>query len=248
MRIAIVVYDGVLASEYEAFSSVLGLVDEVDLITVGAHGGTYAGPGGRQSVDLSFAEIDAVDVAVVPGGLGCERAVDDPDLRDFLVRMERSARFIAASSTGTVVLASAGLLHGASAATHWLAGDLLRRYGSEADAQRLVTTGNIITCEGTISAVDAAFALVERLEGPGAVARIRGTLLERGAPHLRPTTRWDRLLDPVRDLFGARSREEVALDTRAPDRTPVTPLSVMVELVDNEDLARQMKRSSRRRH
>jgi putative intracellular protease/amidase len=247
MRIAIVVYDGVLASEYEAFSCVLGLIDGVDLITVGAHPGSYAGPGGRQSVDATFAEVDRVDVAVVPGGLGCERAADDPDLREFLVRMQRSARFIASSSTGSVVLASAGLLHGASAATHWLAGDLLRQYGSEADDQRLVSTGNIITCQGMLSAVDAAFSLVERLEGPNAIAPIRATLLERGAPYLRPDPWWHHLLDPVRDLLGARARGEAATTTGRRDEHSTTPLSVMVELVDNDDLARQMKRSARRR-
>jgi len=247
MRIVIVVYDGILASEYEAFSSVLALIDDVDLITVGAHTGSYNGPGGRQHVDATFAEVDRVDVAVVPGGLGCERAADDPDLRRFLVRMEASARFIASSSTGSVVLASAGLLYGASAATHWLAGDLLRQYGSEVDEQRLVTTGNIITCQGTLSALDAAFSLVGRLEGPGAVARIRSTLLERGAPHLRPAPWWHRLLDPARDLLGARARGEAVATTEHPDHPPITPLSVMVELVDNEDLVRQLKRSSRRR-
>jgi len=255
MRIAIVVYDGVLGSECEAFTSVLGLIDGAELLTVGAHTGSYSGPGGTQPVDRCFHEVDAADVVVVPGGLGCERAADDAALREFLVRMERTARFVAASSTGSVVLASAGLLHGEPAATHWLAGDLLRRYGSEADGRRLVTTGNVITCEGTISAVDAAFALVERLEGPAAVPRIRATLLARGAPHLRPVRWWDRVVEPFGNLLGMRTADQQAdastepATTTAPhtDEHPVTPLSVMVELVDNDELVRRMKRSSRRR-
>lgn len=247
MRVALVVYDGVLAAECEAFTSVLGLMDGVEMIVVGAHGGQYAGPGGLQRVDARFDEIDRADVVVVPGGLGCERAADDPDLRAFLVRMEHQTRYLVASSTGTVVLASAGLLHGASAATHWLAGDMLRRYGSEADERRLVTSGNVITCEGRISAVDAAFALVEQFEGPGAATRIRATLLERGAPHLRPDPWWVRLLDPLRDLVGAHERGTPRAVPRHAEQPPVTPLSVMIELVDNDDLARELKRSSRRR-
>ncbi len=204
MLIALVVYDGVLADECEAFRSVLGMVTDARVITVGARPGEYNGVGGVQTVESTFDDVDDADVVIVPGGLGCERAADDPQLRAFLHRTERTARFVAASSTGTVVVAAAGLLHGASAATHWLATDLLRRYGSEADSRRLVVAGNIITCEGRISAVDAAFALAERLEGSAAVERIRATLIERGRPHLVQPGRWPLLLERVFARSGAR--------------------------------------------
>jgi putative intracellular protease/amidase len=270
MLIALVVYDGVLDDECEAFRSVLGLVFDAHVVTVGAHHGDYAGVGGIQHVDATFDEIDSAEVVIVPGGLGCERAADDPDLRRFLHRMERTARFVAGSSTGTVVLASAGLLHGEAAATHWLAADLLRRYGSESDSRRLVVTGNVITCEGRISAVEAAFTLVERIEGPSAVERIRAQLIERGQPLLHPPSRWTRLSGRIRNGIERRRRpvQTVAgsgrLDTvrtNTPDdrptpiqppvdqpAPPVTPMSVMIELVDNDELKRQMKRRSHRRH
>ncbi len=279
VRVAIVIYDGVLAAECEAFSSVLGALDDTEVLLVGARHGTFAGPGGRQIADARFDEVGHIDVAVVPGGLGCERATDDAALREFLLRMERSARFVAASSTGTVVLASAGLLHGEPAATHWLAGDLLRKYGSDADGRRMVMSGSVITCEGSISAVDAAFEIVQRLHGPAAVARIRTTLLARGEPHLRAVAWWLRPVDWARDVIGLRApgatvtrpasqitspgtapitSPGTALDTladrpsesssgRSAGEAPVTPLSVMVELVDNDDLARRLKRSARRR-
>jgi transcriptional regulator GlxA family with amidase domain len=252
VRIAMVVYDGVLSSECEAFSSVLGLVEGAEMLTVGARPGTYAGPGGLQAVDLTFGEVDRVDVAIVPGGLGCERAAGDPDLSAFLRRMERTAKLLVASSTGSVVLASAGVLHGQPAATHWLAGDLLRRFGSEADARRLVMDANVITCEGMVSAVEAAFAVVEQLEGPGAAARIRATLIERGQPLLRPQTLWQRVLGRAHVSAGvptggiARTAEPPA-PTPTSAGPPVTPLSVMIELVDNDELRRQLKRSSRHR-
>jgi len=247
VRVAIVVYDGVLSSECEAFSSVLGLAEHAEVIVVGARNGSFAGPGGRHDVDLRFDEIDDVDIVVVPGGLGCERAADDPELRAFLGRAERSARYVVASSTGTVLLASAGLLHGTPAATHWLAGDLLRRYGSEVDTRRLVTTGNVITCEGQISAVDAAFGLVERLDGPTAAARIRATLIERGEPLLRTEPWWRPAFDRLRDLFGTPERTARSRARSPGDDPPVTPLSVMVELVDNDELVRELRRSPRRR-
>ncbi len=248
MRIALVIYDGVLTSECEAFSSVLSLVTDAEVVTVGTHGGTYSGPGGHHTVDQRFDEVvDAeTDVVVVPGGIGCERAADDPDLRAFLHRMERTATYIAASSTGSVVLASAGLLHGQPAATHWLASDLLRRYGSEADSRRLVMHGNVITCEGQLSAVDAALALAERLEGSPAVERIRSTLIELGQPLFHEPTWLDRVLTRLRGLLGV-AEPDAPKPAPIPAEPPVTPLSVMVELVDNDDDVRTLRRSSRAR-
>ncbi len=50
------------------------------MFIVGARPDEYAGPSGNQTVDATFVEIDRADVVVFPGGLGCERAADDPDL------------------------------------------------------------------------------------------------------------------------------------------------------------------------
>ena len=246
MRTVLVVYDGVLDDECEAFRSVLGLLSGDRVVTAGAERRPYRGPGGTQHPDMTFDEVESADVVVVPGGIGCERATDDAALRVFLQRMEHRARYLAASSTGSVVLASAGLLHGGSAATHWLASDLLRRYGSDADQRRLVVVGNVITCEGRISAVDAAFALVERIEGSAAVERIRATLLERGQPLLVPPPWYDRLAERVLGRPTLR-RGPRRPPPPTPDAPPVTPFSVMIELVEDDDTIRRLKRAQRRR-
>lgn len=246
MRTVLVVYDGVLDDECEAFRSVLGLLATGGVVTAAAELRPYQGPGGTQHPDVTFDGVETADVVVVPGGIGCERATDDPALRAFLQRMEHRARYVAASSTGSVVLASAGLLHGGSAATHWLASDLLRRYGSDADDRRLVMAGNVITCEGRISAVDAAFALVERLEGSAAVEHVRATLIERGQPLLAPPAWYDRLAE--RFLGRPTLRRPRRRPPAAPaDAPPVTPFSVMIELVDDDDTLRKLKKAQRRR-
>ncbi len=245
VEIALVVYDGVLADECDAFRSVLSKLQDARLETVAADRSPRSGPGGHQTVDRTLAELmgDAsADVVIVPGGIGCERACDDEELRRFLQHAEQTATLLAASSTGTVVLASAGLLHGDSAATHWLAGDLLRRYGSDTDGRRLVVRRNVVTCEGRLSAVDAAFALVDRLAGPNESARIRSVLLENGTPLLTDPPRWRRLVAEV----GRRIRVPALQSAdEVPDAT--TPLSVMVELVDDPAEVRKMRRRARHR-
>jgi transcriptional regulator GlxA family with amidase domain len=239
VRVALVVYPGVLADECEAFRSVLSLLDDAVVVAVGESPGVYEGPGGRQQVEETFDEVSSAELVVVPGGLGAERSSTSEPLLAWLRTMEPVARYVVSSSTGSVLLAAAGLLHGEPAATHWLATDLLRRYGSERASGRLTVAGNVVTAEGTVSAVDAAFTIVERLAGPAAVERIRATLIERGAPHLAAPRWWERFVPQ-------RMRPDPVTVAEQTPTDPVTPLSVMIELVPVEEL-RKGRRPRRKR-
>jgi transcriptional regulator GlxA family with amidase domain len=239
VRIALVVYPGVLNDECDAFRSVLSLLRGAEVIGVGARVGPCHGPGGTQQVEVEYRDLTDPDVVIVPGGLGAERIAESPELRSWLVAMEPVARYIVASSTGSVVLASAGLLHGEPAAGHWLATDLLRRYGSEQSDRRMLVSGNVVTCQGSLSAVDAAFSLVHRIEGPAAVERIRATLIAEGEPHFRSPRWWERF---VAGRGGERPPSPAA---DAPSGR-VTPMSVLVELVPVDELDRRRRRADRR--
>lgn len=240
MRIAVVVYPGVIADECDAFRSVLSQLHDTDVVTVGARAGICHGQGGVQLVDVEFDDFPDPDIVIVPGGLGTERIAESTALREWLTTVEHEADYIVSSSTGSVVLASAGLLDGAPAATHWLAADLLRRYGSEQADRRLVVSGKIVTCEGRLSAVDAAFTLVRRIEGPAAVVRIRSALIVGGEPHFRAPRWWER--------FAVRPSTHRPSSRRSDDPPPaqITPMSVIVELVPAEEI-RERRRGGRRR-
>jgi transcriptional regulator GlxA family with amidase domain len=171
--IAIVAYQGVLADETEAFRFVLSRIPGSHLVTVGERRGTVAGPGGVQVVDASFDEIGNPDVVAVPGGLGCHRHVE-------IARWLRSIepRWLLASSTGSALLAAAGMLRDVSAATHWLASSILEQNGAHPSPDRLVVAGHIVTCTGRASAFDAAL-VVARSSGGGELAdRIVADLAE----------------------------------------------------------------------
>jgi transcriptional regulator GlxA family with amidase domain len=217
VQIALVVYDGVLGDECASFRSVLERLPGSEFVTVGGRRGPMTGPGGAQSADVSFDEVPAPDIVVVPGGLGCERVAHDLPLRRWLTAVSPRCRWIVGSSTGSIVLAAAGLLDGTPAATHWLAVGLLERYGVEHSHQRLQVTGNIVTCEGRVTALDAAFTIVEQCAGESAVAAIRHQLLEHAVADTCPR-RWFRRLRTDRPA--------------RPSRAPAAPSTVMVELTD----------------
>jgi putative intracellular protease/amidase len=176
MQVAVASYPGVSANEREAFTLVFERLPDTELVGVGECVGPVGGPGGGAMVDCRYDEVTAPDVVLVPGGLGCARAAEDPALRAWLCRVAPVCRWLAASSTGTVVVAAAGLLDDRAAATHWLAGELLEQYGSAASTERIVEIGNVITCEGEITAMHVALLVALRLVGPIEVARVRAEL------------------------------------------------------------------------
>jgi putative intracellular protease/amidase len=181
VQVAVASYPGVSANECEAFTLVFERLADTEIVGVGECVGRVGGPGGGATVDQRFDDVRAPDVVLVPGGLGCARAAEDPELRRWLRTVAPRCRWLAASSTGTVVVAAAGLLEQHDAATHWLAGDLLGRYGSAASPERIVEIGNVITCEGEITAMHVALLVTLRLFGPSEVARVRAELDRYGA-------------------------------------------------------------------
>lgn len=173
LGVAVVAYHGVLADETEAFREVLARIPGTHLFTVGEERGFVAGPGGAQEVEHTFGDVARAEVVVVPGGLGTHR---HPEIALWLRRVR--PRWILASSTGTALLAAAGLLRGRSAATHWLAGPLLERYGAIPSTERLIVDPPFVTCSGLASAFDAAFVVADEAGGPLLVRRIRTELAE----------------------------------------------------------------------
>jgi transcriptional regulator GlxA family with amidase domain len=182
LRVAIVAYHGVLADESDAFRSVLSKIPGARVFTVGDHRGLAAGPGGAQRIDETFADLDRADVVVVPGGLGSHR---HPEIALWLRRIH--PRWVLASSTGTALLAAAGLLRRRVAATHWLAGPLLERYGAIPSTERLVVDRPFITCAGLTGTYDAAYVVVSDVGGPDLVASIRQQLRDDAASAAQPT-------------------------------------------------------------
>ena len=204
MQVALALSPGVSADECEAFTLVFDQLDEARLVGVGERVGHVDGPGGGTQVDAVFDDVQHPDVVLVPGGLGCARTARDEPLLTWLRLVAPQCSWMAASSTGTVVVAAAGLLDRHEAATHWLASPLLESYGSAASKQRIVEVGNIITCEGQITAMHVALLVTLRLAGPDAVARVRAGLARRDAPAADGRAPWRRWSDRRARRHGRR--------------------------------------------
>lgn len=223
VQVAVASYQGVSANEREAFMLVFERLADTELVSVGERVGRVDGPGGGAMVDCTYDDVTAADVVLVSGGLGCAQAAEDPALREWLCRVAPRCRWLAASSTGTVIVAAAGLLDDRAAATHWLAGDLLGRYGSAVSTERIAEIGNVITCEGEITAMHVALLVVLRLLGPAEVTRVRAELDRYGrADDVSASGRWWRRRSP-RPSGPQRPRNPELL---APDVIEFEPLRI----------------------
>ena len=129
--------------------------------------------------DLSFAQLDArlpttPDVIIVPELPGAGEP-STAAVEDWLRRQRADGHPLLMSvCVGAEVLASAGLLDGRPATSHWLGLIGLRRNYPEVqwqDGVRFVDDADLITTAGVLSGVDGALRVVERMVGPDAAGR-----------------------------------------------------------------------------
>ncbi|MBO1331348.1 GlxA family transcriptional regulator [Streptomyces sp. VRA16 Mangrove soil] len=126
-----------------------------------------------------------LDTLIISGGIGHEAAGDNPRIVGHVRRLARESRRVASVCTGATVLASAGLLNGRRATTHWLYAEQLAAAYPEITvdpAPIYIRDGSVVTAAGVTSALDLTLAFIEEDHGgelARAVARGLVTYLQR---------------------------------------------------------------------
>lgn len=180
--VGILIFDGVevldFAGPYEVFSRTR-LTPGVEsrrseetapfrVFTVAARRDPVTATGGlRVLPDFDRATAPSIDVLVVPGGFGTRVLLQNAEILAWIRQTAAGARCVSSVCTGSLLLASAGLLAGRRATTHWGAlhrlAELDPTIRVEADA-RVVDDG-IVTSAGVSAGIDMALALVESMHG-----------------------------------------------------------------------------------
>jgi cyclohexyl-isocyanide hydratase len=113
----------------------------------------------------SLSSCPPLDLILVPGGAGINPLLEDAEVLAFLRRAAAEARYIVGVCTGSLVLGAAGLLRGRHATTHWMSRDLLRSFGAEPIAERVVVDGNLFTGGGVTAGIDVALTVAAEIAG-----------------------------------------------------------------------------------
>lgn len=121
----------------------------------------------------TFAECPKLDVICVPGGAGQAALMTDEETLGFLRRQAATARYVTSVCTGSLVLAAAGLLKGYKAGCHWAWREMLRPFGAEPVAERVVRDRNRITGGGVTAGIDFGFVVAAELAGEEAAKMIQ---------------------------------------------------------------------------
>jgi transcriptional regulator GlxA family with amidase domain len=167
MQIAIFLFDQVTALDAVGPYEVLSRFPGANAVFVGEKPGevrTDIGSLGL-TVDATLEEVTSPDIVLVPGGVGQQQHMLDGVVHEWLRAVDKHTTWTTSVCTGSLILASAGLLKGRRATSHWVRRDDLAHHGAVPTAERVVFDGKYVTAAGVSAGIDMALTLVYKMAG-----------------------------------------------------------------------------------
>ncbi|MBX3325971.1 MAG: DJ-1/PfpI family protein [Nitrospira sp.] len=131
----------------------------------------------RLTADYSLDETLHPDILVVPGTAYPKAIMGDPQVIEWIAQVHKTTKWTTSVCTGALGLATAGVLRGLKATTHWLAHDVLKQFRAIPTKKRVVRDGKVFTAAGVSSGIDMALTLVAEEFGANA-AQLTQLLIE----------------------------------------------------------------------
>lgn len=161
----------------------------------------------------TFADVPQPEgLVVIGGGADSITALNNPELLDYVRRAGQSAEWVASTSTGSLLLAAAGLLEGRKATTHWAYEERLAGFGVRFQAEGWVTDGKFTTAAGVSGAIDMAIGLGAKMTNQ-ATAQLAQLMIE-----YDPDPPFGRLDWKTFDRSALTAQLEIVKDTQNPTR------------------------------
>ena len=168
-QIAIVLYTGMTALDALGPYEVLKLMPDSEIRLVAHEPGPIATDRDALIIGAThgFEETPRPFLVLVPGSeANTTTAMADRRLLAWLRKVHETSTMTTSVCSGALILASAGLLKGRRATTHWWAQSSLERFGAIAvPDQRVVRSGKVWTSAGVSAGIDLALELLGELAG-----------------------------------------------------------------------------------
>jgi putative intracellular protease/amidase len=165
--IAILLYDRFTALDAIGPYEVLSRLPGHTVTFVASEPGPVTTDNGRLTLlaERSTDEIPNPEILLVPGGPGEVAARAGGPALEWVRAAHETSTWTTSVCTGSLILASAGVLEGKRATSHWLALEQLAALGASPVSERVVFDGKIVTAAGVSAGIDMALALVAQIAG-----------------------------------------------------------------------------------
>ena len=166
--VGILLYDGYSTLDAMGPYQVLGELMGVDVFFVGRNKGLIAdGRGMQVKVDTSIAEVQQLDILVIPGGFKeTYQLTKDTALLSWIKAIDANSKYTTSVCTGAWILGATGLLKNKEATTHWYGKKILAdEFGAKVQDKRFVKSGKYWTSAGVSAGMDMSLALVNEIMG-----------------------------------------------------------------------------------
>jgi len=165
LALGVVLFPGFEVLDVYGPLEVLGfLKDDFRIHMIGPAAGPVASTQGARTVaDHGYADAPALDMLLVPGGLGTRREVENEVLLAWLRERAAAASLVASVCTGAGLLARAGILDGRQATSNKRAWDWVVSQGPKVRwvrQARWVEDGKLWTSSGVSAGIDMTLRLV----------------------------------------------------------------------------------------
>jgi len=154
---------------------------ELEIVCVAEQAGEVKSAQGPKAVaERSFEDCPALDLLLLPGGVGTISQLGNEALLEFLRARSRSAEVTMSVCSGSALLAKAGVLDGRRATSNKQFFSLATGQSEKVDwveAARWVEDGPVATSSGVSAGMDMAISVIGRLWGPERAEQI-ATLTE----------------------------------------------------------------------
>lgn len=136
---------------------------------------TKSAQGPAVAIDATTAEIDSLDMLLVPGGIGTREGAKNQPLLDWLAAVIPTTQVAMTVCTGTALFARAGVLDGRRATTNKMAFQWVAEQGPKVEwvkEARWVKDGKFVTSSGVSAGMDMALAVIEESFGSEIAERL----------------------------------------------------------------------------
>jgi len=166
--VGILLYDGYTPLDAMGPYQVLSEIPGVEIKLIAKQKGVSKnnlGPG-IEATD-ALADVRALDILVIPGGLGgTYQVAHDTTIVNWVRRIDKTTKYTTSVCTGAWVLGAASFLKDKPATTHWYGKRVLEaEYGAHYQPRRYVQTGKYWTSAGITAGMDMALALLNDIAG-----------------------------------------------------------------------------------